>query len=76
MMLTMKARVLTGSKRQIAEQVATTEGDVREAIVFIEEASNEAPAGEDIFSEMQPFTVQAGRVTDSRQSVYRRVEGE
>jgi hypothetical protein len=33
----MTARVLTGSKQQIAQQVVGLEGEVREAIVFVEE---------------------------------------
>ena len=35
----MNAQVLTGSKKEIAESVARIPGEVREAIVFIEEPS-------------------------------------
>ena len=37
----MKARVLTGSKQEIADKVAEIDGDIREAIVFIDEPSAE-----------------------------------
>ena len=33
----MTVRVITGSKREIAEQVASLEGEVREVIAFVEE---------------------------------------
>ena len=41
----MKAHLLTGSKEQIAEKVAQIDGEVHEAIVFVEEpaASNGEP---------------------------------
>lgn len=35
----MKAHVLTGSKQEIAEKVTEIEGDIREAIVFVDEPS-------------------------------------
>ena len=72
----MTARVLTGSKQEIAQKVASLEGEVREAIVFVEEpsASNGVPT--DIFAEMEPFTVRQIAVDDSRQAIYRRMEGE
>jgi hypothetical protein len=72
----MKAHLLTGSKEQIAEKVAQIDGEVHEAIVFVEEpaASNGAPV--DIFAEMEPFTVKQMAVDDSRQAIYWRMEGE
>jgi hypothetical protein len=36
----MTVRIITGSKQQIAEQVARMPGEVREAIVFIDEATS------------------------------------
>ena len=74
----MKAQVLTGSKSEIAQTVARIDGEIREAIVFIDEPSdaNPAPSEEDIFAEMEPFTVKAGIVDDSRESLYARMEGE
>lgn len=83
----MKARVLTGSKREIAETVARIDGDVREAIVCINEppepsrpiATNgvgTGHSGPDIFAEMEPFCVRRGNADDSRDAIYRRVEGE
>jgi hypothetical protein len=78
----MKAHVLTGSKQQIAEKVAEIDGEVHEAIVFVEEPStsiepsttNRPPA--DIFAEMELLTVQQSAVDDSRQAIYRRMERE
>jgi hypothetical protein len=74
----MKARVVKGSKQEIAETVARIPGEVREAIVFVEEPSDQAPApsGEDIFAEMEPFTVHVGSADYSREAIYTRVEGE
>jgi hypothetical protein len=58
----MKAHVLTGSKREIGETVARMEGEINEAIVFVEEPSvlTPDPSQKDIFAEMEPFTVKAG----------------
>jgi len=78
----MTARVLTGSKQEIAQKVANIEGDVREAVVFIEDASELRPSGNsaqnpvDIFAEMEPFMVHVGDVDDSREALYTRQEGE
>ena len=73
--------MLTGSKQQIAQKVADLEGDVREAIAFIEEPVNlrstgDANAAEDIFAEMEPYTVRVGDVDDSREALYTRWNGE
>jgi hypothetical protein len=73
---TMKAHVLTGSKQQIAEKVAEIDGEVHEAIVFIEEPSTSNGLPADIFEEMESFTVRQMAVDDSRQAIYRRMEGE
>jgi hypothetical protein len=74
----MKAQVLTGSKNEIAETVARIDGEIHEAIVFVEEPSdsNAASSAEDIFAEMEPFTVRVGSADDSRESLYTRMEGE
>jgi hypothetical protein len=71
----MTAHVLTGSKQQIAAQLARLEGQVREAIVFVDDVAGQSPA-EDMFAEMEAFTVRQAEVDDSRASVYRRLEGE
>src|SRR3954452_22561389 len=86
---TMTVRVLTGSKQQIAQQVSELPGEVREAIVFIDEATSSTtpgsapPAGfattaEELFAEMQPHMVDVGgaAVDDSREAIYERQEGE
>jgi hypothetical protein len=73
----MTVQVLKGSKQEIAEQVAAISGEVREAIIFVEEPSDTAVAkGEDIFAEMEPFTVHVGNADDSREALYTRMEGE
>ena len=74
----MKAHILTGSKSEIAEFVTRLQGEIREAIVFIEEPSDSIPPAseEDIFAEMEPFTVKVGSADDSRESLYTRLEGE
>jgi hypothetical protein len=74
----MKAQVLTGTKAEIAEAVARIDGDLREVIAFVEEPSNSSatPPAEDIFAEMEPFTVKVGGADYSRQALYTRLEGE
>ncbi len=74
----MKAQILTGSKHEIAETVVHISGEVREAIIFVEEPSDRAAeaSGEDIFAEMEPFTVNAGGADYSREALYGRMEGE
>ena len=86
----MTVRVLTGSKQQIAQQVSQLPGEVREAIVFIDEtpAASSPSAGppssratasvEEMFAEMQPYMADVGaaEVDDSRDAIYERQEGE
>ena len=81
----MTARVLTGSKQEIAQELAGIDGDVREAIVFVEEpaaaagvaaAVGEDGAAVDLFAEMEPYTVQVNDFDDSRQTIYSRLEHE
>ena len=75
----MRTQVITGSKQEIAAKIASAEGDVREAILFIEDdAPEQSPAvDEDIFAEMEPHTVRAGGEVDySRESIYDRTKDE
>jgi hypothetical protein len=77
----MKTHVLRGSKQEIAQNLARMSGEVREAIVFVEEptsaASKEGTSeAEDIFTEMRPFMVDASDVEDSREAIYSRMDGE
>jgi hypothetical protein len=74
----MKAQVLRGSKQQIADTVVRMSGEVREAIVFVEEPSDAAsePSDQDIFAEMEPFTVKAGGADYSRKTLHTRASGE
>lgn len=77
----MTVRVLTGSKQQIAQQVASLDGEVRQAIVFLDESTS-APAQsapetvEELFKEMEPYTVKVGEFDDSREAMYQQLEGE
>jgi hypothetical protein len=88
----MTVRVLTGSKHDIARAVSGIDGDVREAIVFIEEpaaareaSSPTAAAGAqvvlntdhaDAFAEMAPYTVAVEHFDDARRAIYARGDGE
>ena len=74
----MKAQVLRGSKQQIAETVVRISGEVREAIIFVEEPADHTQdqSKEDIFAEMEPFMVKVGNVDYSRETLYTRMEGE
>jgi hypothetical protein len=76
----MTTHVLKGSKQQIAHDLAQLTGEVREAIVFVEDnlPTERAESGhdDDIFAEMRPFMVNVQDVVDSRESVYTRMDGE
>lgn len=77
--LNMQAHVLRGTKQQIAENLARMPGEVREAIVFVEEpatAETRMPDREDIFAEMHPYMVDAEDLDDSREVVYTRGKDE
>jgi hypothetical protein len=74
----MKAQVVKGSKQEIAETVVRMSGEVREAIVFVEESPDrtQATSAEDLFAEMEPFMVQVGGADYAREAIYTRLEGE
>lgn len=77
----MKTHVLKGSKQEIAESLIQISGEVREAIVFVEEPAAAAPVAtpdnnEDIFAEMRAFMVDVLEVDDSREAIYSRMESE
>ena len=75
----MQAHVLRGTKQQIAEDLARMPGEVREAIVFVEESvptGARMPEGEDLFAEMRPYMVDVQDLDDTREAIYRRGEGE
>ena len=75
----MQAHVLRGTKQQIAENLARMPGEVREAIVFVEEPAPtdvRMSGSEDIFVEMRPYMVDVEGLDDSREAVYTRGEGE
>jgi hypothetical protein len=76
----MTAHVLRGTKREIADHLVRIPGEVREAIVFVEEpatAAAEVDPAEDIFAEMQQFVAEGNtEVDDSREEIYARLEGE
>ncbi|HEX3553911.1 MAG TPA: hypothetical protein VIA62_11860 [Thermoanaerobaculia bacterium] len=73
----MQAHVLRGTKQQIAENLARMPGEVREAIIFVEEpAAAQIPDRDDIFAEMRPYMVDVEDLDDAREAVYTRGEGE
>lgn len=75
----MQAHVLRGTKQKIADDLARMPGEVREAIVFVEDpASAEARMSdrEDIFAEMRPYMVDVEDLDDSREAAYIRGQGE
>lgn len=78
----MEARVLRGSKQEIAASLVQIHGEVREAIVFIAEPAPAAPGAptatgaEDMFAEMRPFMVDVQGADDSREAIYTRMDGE
>ena len=73
----MNAQVLRGSKQEIAEGVTRIHGEVREAIVFVEEPSDSSAVPDaDTFAEMEPFMVAAGGADYSREAIYARMDSE
>ena len=74
----MTVKVLTGSKDEIAQGLAHISGQIHEAIVFVEETNEvkRVAVEEDIFAEMEPFTVRTGGADYSRESLYTRMGDE
>ena len=73
----MSAQILRGSKREIAESMARIPGEVREAIVFIEDPWDRTVAStQGLFASMEPFATHAGGVDYSREALYSRMEDE
>ncbi len=73
----MSAQILRGTKQEIAQSVAQLPGEVREAIVFVEEplAPTEA-SPQELFASMEQFAVHAGGADYSREALYSRMEDE
>lgn len=79
----MTAHVLKGSKQEILESLARLSGNVREAIVYVEDddARTAAPPiapspGENMFAEMEPYMVDVPDIDDSRDAIYQRMGNE
>jgi hypothetical protein len=77
----MTTHILRGSKQEIVDTLAGLDGEVREAIVFVEDSSESiatrrAALAGDIFEEMRPFMVEGDTGDDSRVAIYTRTEGE
>jgi hypothetical protein len=77
----MSARVLRGTKHEIAAALTRISGEVREAIVFVDEPAPLAPAAPtddagDIFAEMGPLMVDVRDLDDSREAIYSPMDGE
>lgn len=82
----MQTVILNGTKQEIVDQLASLDGNVTKAIVYVEStvaASKASPTSlpevgvdEDIFAEMAPYMVEVGYFDDSREAIYTRLEGE
>jgi len=78
----MSARILRGTKQEIADHLTRLSGEVREAIVFVDDTAPHEPAAngpaeaDDIFAEMRPFMVEGEGLDDSREAIYSPMEGE
>ena len=73
----MKPHVLTGSKQEIADTLLRTSGEVREAIIFVDEPSGSDPdMPADVFAEMESFLANAGDANYSRDALYGPADGE
>ena len=76
----MTTHILTGSKQEIAESIKRIGGEVRKAIVFVEDAASLKPeaqsSDEDPFAEMTPYMVDVIAIDDSRAAIYSRMDSE
>jgi hypothetical protein len=76
----MSARILRGTKQEIAANLARLSGEVREAIVFVDEprTPEETPSidSADPFAEMTPLMVEVPVLDDTRETIYTRMGGE
>lgn len=77
----MKTHILRGSKQEIVEGLSQIDGEVREAIVFVEDSAPTAsgagvPGADDLFDEMRPYMIDGDGLDDSRESIYTLLEGE
>lgn len=77
----MTVRILTGTKQEIADSLIRLEGEVREVIAFVDSGTGDASlhvpeAVEDMFAEMDAYTVSADDVDDSREAIYSRLDNE
>lgn len=77
----MSARILKGTKQEIASSLVQMSGEVREAIVFVDEPLVVDPGGQpadaaDFFAEMRPHMVDVRDADDSREAIYSRAECE
>ena len=73
----MNVKVLTGSKKEIAETFARIDGEIREVIVFVEEQpeSSQQPPDEDSPPKWSRSLLSGGRRI-IREMLYTRMEGE
>jgi hypothetical protein len=74
----MKAHVITGSKQDIVAGVTKISGEIKEAIVFVEEPPEQTgpPGAGDLFAGMEQYMVNVPNIDDSREAIYRPMEGE
>jgi hypothetical protein len=75
----MKTHLLTRTKSEIVQGLVGITGEVREAIVFVDDsaATHEATSQTDvIFAEMQPYIVDVADFDDSRDSIYSPADSE
>ena len=80
----MRTEIVQGSKEVIADRLSHIRGNIVEAIFFVDDSGNGHAAGRDLsdadfealLREMDAHTVSVGNVDYSRESIYRRMEGE
>jgi hypothetical protein len=77
----MKTHILKGSKQEIVDSLARLTGEVREAIVFVDDqstctAGSSTAEQQDMFAEMRPYMVNGSEIDDSRAAIYSPMEGE
>ena len=79
----MTSTIISGTPKEVAEQIARLAYEKVEAIVVPCGANGQTPAknpavgpDEDIFAEMAAYTAHAPNADDSRESIYTRKPGE
>jgi hypothetical protein len=68
----MKARHFVGNKQEIARMIAEFDGEIRGAIIFVEDHAVADEPASDFFAAMEPLMVPHVTIDNSRSAIYQR----